>query len=113
MTRFVGLCFQHMNDIAGCLYEAPEQFEPIFNGREVKGKTYTIVEEWCFGYMKGRSLDDWSALPEALRPSLEAIALHGIERTSQWLRKCHLFNLNRVLLSFSLRHWRFTSTGCR
>ncbi len=61
MTRFVGLCFQHMNDIAGCLYEAPEQFEPIFNGREVKGKTCTIVEEWCFGYTKGRSLDDWSA----------------------------------------------------
>lgn len=29
MTRFVGLCFQHMNDIAGSLYEAPEQFEPI------------------------------------------------------------------------------------
>jgi len=44
MTRFVGLCFQQMNDIAGCLYEAPEQFEPIFNQREVKGQVYTIVE---------------------------------------------------------------------
>lgn len=29
MTRFVGLCFQHMNGIAGCLYDAPEQFAPI------------------------------------------------------------------------------------
>lgn len=80
MTRFMSLCFQHMNDIAGCLYEAPDQFQPIFNGREVKGKTYTIVEEWCFGYMKGRSLGDWSALPEALHTSLEAIALHGVEK---------------------------------
>ncbi len=80
MTRFVGLCFQHLNDIAGCLYEAPDQFQPIFNGREVKGKTYIISEEWCFGYMKGRSLDDWSALPEALHPSLDAIALHGVEK---------------------------------
>lgn len=87
MTRFVGLCFQHMNDIAGCLHDAPEQFEPIFNGREVKGKTYTIVEEWCFGYMKGRSLDDWSALPEALRPSLEAIALHGLEKNFPVIEK--------------------------
>lgn len=25
-TRFVGLSFQHMNDIAGCLYDAPGQF---------------------------------------------------------------------------------------
>ncbi|MER5081080.1 MULTISPECIES: YecA family protein [Providencia] len=87
MTRFVGLCFQHMNDIAGCLYEAPEQFEPIFNAREVKGKTYTIVEEWCFGYMKGLSLDDWSALPESLRPSQEAISLYGIEKNFPVLEK--------------------------
>ncbi|WP_407301251.1 UPF0149 family protein [Klebsiella quasipneumoniae] len=42
MTRFVGLCFQHMNDIAGCLYDAPELFEPIFNEREVKGKNIPL-----------------------------------------------------------------------
>lgn len=87
MTRFVELCFRRMNDIAGCLYEAPEQFQPIFNGREVKGTTYTIVEELCFGYMKDRSLDDWSAPPEALRPSLEAIALHGFEKNFPMVEK--------------------------
>lgn len=76
----MGLCFQHLNDIAGCLYKAPDQSEPILNGREMQGKTYTLVEEWCFGYMRVRSLEDWSALPEALRPSLEAIALHGVEK---------------------------------
>ena len=79
MTRFVGLCFQHMNDIAGCLYDAPELFEPIFNEREVKGEKYTIAEEWCFGYMRGVALSDWSALPDSLKPALEAIALHGTE----------------------------------
>ena len=87
MTRFVGLCFQHMNDIAGCLYDAPELFEPIFNEREVKGEKYTIVEEWCFGYMKGKSLDDWSGLPGELRPSLEVIALHGVEKNFPVLEK--------------------------
>ncbi len=87
MMRFVGLYFQHMNDIAGCLHDTPEQFEPIFNAREVKGKTYTIVEEWCFGYMKGRSLDDWSALPKSMRPSLEAIALHGLEQNFPVIEK--------------------------
>lgn len=87
MERFIRLCFQHMNDIASCLYDAPEQFEPIFNEREVKGKKHTIVEEWCFGYMKGISIDDWSALPADLRPSLEAIALHGIEKNFSVLEK--------------------------
>jgi uncharacterized protein len=42
MERFVSLCFQHMNDIAGCLYDAPELFEPIFNEREVKGKNIPL-----------------------------------------------------------------------
>ena len=74
MERFVSLCFQHMNDIAGCLYDAPELFEPIFNEREVKGEKYTIVEEWCFGYMKGKSLD-------------EVIALHGVEKNFPVLEK--------------------------
>jgi uncharacterized protein len=90
MTHFVGLCFQHMNDIAACLYDAPEQFEPIFNQREVKGKVCTNVEEWCFGYVKGRSLDAWSALPESLRPSLEAIALHGLEKNFPVIEKMSL-----------------------
>lgn len=53
----------------------------------MKGKTYTIAEEWCFGYMKGRSLDEWSALPESLRPSLEAIALHGLEKNFPVIEK--------------------------
>lgn len=63
--------------------------------------------------MKGRSLDDWSALPEALRPSLEAIALHGIEKNFPVVEKMSPAQFDRVLLSFSLRHWRFISTGCR
>lgn len=39
-----------------------------------------FVDHYSFGYMKGRSLDDWSALPEVLRPLLKAIALHSIEK---------------------------------
>jgi hypothetical protein len=45
------------------------------------------VEEWCFGYMKGKSLDDWSGLPGELRPSLEVIALHGVEKNFPVLEK--------------------------
>ena len=87
VERFVSLCFQHMNDIACRLYDTPSLFEPIFNEREVDGKRYVIAEEWCFGYMRGLSLDDWSGLPDKLQSSLEAIALHGLEKNFPLLDK--------------------------
>ncbi|MEB2861508.1 UPF0149 family protein, partial [Staphylococcus sp. GCP4] len=79
MTRFMNLAFQHMADTAERLNEFPEQFEPLFGLREVDGSELTIVEEWCFGYMRGVALSDWSTLPDSLKPALEAIALHGTE----------------------------------
>lgn len=79
MTRFMELSFQHMNDIADRLSEFPEQFEPLFGVREMEGLEFTVVEEWCYGYMRGVALTDWSALPAALQTSLDAIALHGLE----------------------------------
>lgn len=79
MNRFMELCFQHMNDIADRLADFPEQFDPLFGVRETEGQDFTVVEEWCFGYMRGVALSDWSSLPEALQPALGAIALHGKE----------------------------------
>lgn len=79
MERFMTLSFQHMNDIAERLADYPEQFEPLFGTRTIEGQDLSIVEEWCFGYMRGVSLSDWSSLPESLQPALEAIALHGTE----------------------------------
>jgi uncharacterized protein len=56
------LMMRHMNDIAGMLMEAPDEFEPIFMEREVDGKLYCIVDEWCEGYLRGMSLNSkpWS-----------------------------------------------------
>ena len=79
MHRFIDLCFKHMNDIAERLSDYPDQFEPVFGYNEVDGKTYTVVEEWCFGYLRGMALTDWSTLPEALKADLDVIALHGSE----------------------------------
>ena len=50
------LMIRHMNDIAATLMEQPEYFEALFQERVVKGKTYTIVDEWCHGYMRGVAL---------------------------------------------------------
>ncbi|ADU67880.1 YecA family protein [Pantoea sp. At-9b] len=79
MDRFMTLTFQHMNDIAERLSEFPDQFDPLFGTQEMEGQEFTVVEEWCFGYMRGVALDDWSALPEAQQPALDTIALHGRE----------------------------------
>jgi len=79
VQRFMSLSFQHMNDIAERLNDYPEQFEPLFGASLVDEKEYTILEQWCFGYMRGVSLDDWSTLPATLQPSLDLIAVHGLE----------------------------------
>lgn len=77
--RFVNLTLQQMSDIAERLSDYPDQFEPMFGSREEEGQELTIVEEWCFGYMRGVGLSDWSALPSELQAELDAIALHGTE----------------------------------
>lgn len=57
------LMIRHMNVIAHILMEYPQEFEPMFLGREVEGNAYTIVDEWCDGYVRGVELlqDDWNA----------------------------------------------------
>jgi uncharacterized protein len=50
------LLMRHMNDIAATLMEQPEVFEALFLERAGEGKTYTIVDEWCEGYLRGVAL---------------------------------------------------------
>ena len=60
MDRFMALTFQHFNDIAERLAEYPEQFDPLFGEQEMEGQLFTVVEDWCYGYMRGVALDaDW------------------------------------------------------
>ncbi|MBM7343351.1 UPF0149 family protein [Pantoea coffeiphila] len=83
--RFHDLLSQHMNDIVDRLSGYPDQFEPLFGINTVNGEDYTVVEEWCFGYMKGVDLGDWSSLPPSQEPSLLVIALHGREENFERL----------------------------
>ncbi|WP_428945061.1 UPF0149 family protein [Pantoea sp. FN060301] len=77
--RFQQLTWQHMNDIAERLNDAPDQFAPLFGISEMDGEEYTVVEDWCVGYLRGVALGDWAALPEQQQKALDAIALHGME----------------------------------
>lgn len=80
--RFVNLTLQHMSDIADRLNDYPDQFEPLFGTRDEEGQELTIVEEWCYGYLRGVRLSDWSGLPQEQQTALGCIALHGDEEKS-------------------------------
>jgi uncharacterized protein len=47
---------RHLNGIAAMLMEQPADFEPMFSERAADGHVYTIVDEWCEGYMRGVEL---------------------------------------------------------
>ncbi len=56
VERVTTLMIRHMNDIATTLMSYPEEFEPLFSYREVDNQEFTIVDEWCEGYMRGIKL---------------------------------------------------------
>ncbi len=78
----VTLCImRHMNSIVMEFQVAPREFMPLFNYREVDDQEYAIVDEWCYGFLRGVALmaDAWSMV-EAREPELLAtIALFGSE----------------------------------
>lgn len=78
------LLIRHMNGIAIMLMEQPEAFEPLFLERVVEGKTYTIVDEWCEGYMLGVKLtaDLWDA--EALAMRLMLMPIRAFTSETDW-----------------------------
>lgn len=82
MNRFIDLCFKHMNDIAERLSDYPDQFEPVFGYSEVDGQEWVVVEEWCYGYMRGVALTDWSTLLAERKADLDHIALHSSDEKS-------------------------------
>jgi len=51
--QVISLLMQHMNSIAIALLEHPENFSPIFLEHKTEDKTYSIVDEWCEGYLRG------------------------------------------------------------
>jgi uncharacterized protein len=55
--RILDLLMRHANNIVVTLTQAPQDYEPLFFERGVKGRIVSIVDEWCCGYMKGIALD--------------------------------------------------------
>lgn len=74
MNRFVALVMGLFNDIALTFDQAPQTFRPTFYESRVERRRVVIVDEWCFGFLKGMRLDarGWKPLkrerPELLKP---------------------------------------------
>ena len=56
VQRIFSLMLRHLNGIAATLMTDPEEFEPMFEYRKVDDREFTIVDEWCEGYMRGVEL---------------------------------------------------------
>jgi len=74
--RILDLLMRHANDIAVTLTQFPQYYEPLFLARDHKGRTVSIVDEWCCGYVKGIALDpsvgnrSSKRIPTGSRPSI-------------------------------------------
>jgi uncharacterized protein len=84
--RILDLLMRHANDIAVTLTQFPQYYEPLFLERDHKGRTVSIVDEWCRGYVKGIALDPsgWKPFIEEHPDWFEVIHLYGTE--SGWDR---------------------------
>jgi uncharacterized protein len=67
------------DSLAAQLRRDPESFTGLFYQGEFEGRMVTVVEEWCFGFMRGVKLAGWPQLSETQQRWLDCIALHGDE----------------------------------
>jgi len=73
-----------MNSTVATLMESPEQFQPLFNERIVDDKTYTIIDEWCEGYMLGVSLAQELWDSAGLEMQILLTPIMGFTESTKW-----------------------------
>ena len=69
------------NEIAQGLTHAPQQFQPLFPESNAENGGVSIIDDWCFGFLKGVVLDaqDWQPLIDAHPEWFETINIYGTE----------------------------------
>lgn len=83
------LVMRFANEIADNLAQAPEAFEPLFPERETDAGSEYVIDDWCFGFLRGVALDEegWRALREARGDLFDTIELYGTEAGWQKLEE--------------------------
>lgn len=93
--KVFNLIIRHMNEIVSMLLDSTEEFEPIFMEREVEGRKYLIVDEWCVGYLRGVALDEASWHADEIAPQLGVIQLFGAEAGWETLEQMSLHEVEK------------------
>jgi uncharacterized protein len=84
LETFSRAVFTLYNQVMQCLNE--DDFQALFHEREAKGKIYTIVDEWCNGFMRGINLwgpiaaNDATLIEELIQPLRLFTTEPGFER---------------------------------
>ncbi|MDP9557548.1 UNVERIFIED_ORG: uncharacterized protein J2W65_003194 [Pseudomonas parafulva] len=85
--RYFDLLIKFHNRVLQMLAQATDELELLFEVREFPDGDVVVLEDWCFGYMKGVEVGQWPPLPAGLRHHFDAIALHGEEKNFPLLDK--------------------------
>lgn len=78
------LLLRHLNTVAATLAEVLDEFEPLFLYEEEDGETWTIVDHWCEGYLRGIQLEQksWDKGKPGVTPLLAPI--RAFSSVSDW-----------------------------
>ncbi|MBA6117450.1 UPF0149 family protein [Pseudomonas putida] len=76
---YTALMLRYANQVAEALADDLDRFEPLFEESDAEEGAVVIMEEWCFGYMRGTQVAGWGELPPEQAQLLNAISLHGLE----------------------------------
>lgn len=83
MQRILELIMRLYNSISQAFQADPPEFAPLLAINTVAGKEYTVLDEWCAGFMAAIGLDPESWLPlyeqKELKAPIFPIYLHGSE----------------------------------
>lgn len=76
---YTALMLRYASQVAEDLEDNVDGFQPLFEQGEGDQGTEVVMEEWCFGYMRGTQVAGWAALPPEQDALLKTISLHGLE----------------------------------
>jgi len=79
--HILALLMRHYNDIALTLYRTPDAYEPLLSESPNDGDPVPILDDWCYGFMKGveRNAEGWRPMMEAHADWMSTIHLYGTE----------------------------------
>ena len=82
--RIMGLVMRLYNSIVQAFQVDPPDFNPLLPIHKVAGEEVTIIDEWCWGFMRsiGLAPESWEPLfeDEEQKAGIFPISLHGTEK---------------------------------